>query len=145
MFGKLKLFGTHVSGINLFGQEENVYASIEDDRIKFQSVLDKQKVASLMLDKITSARILTEKEIVEKDKSVVGRAVAGTLLAGPLGAIVGGISGVGSKKKKKNYRVLVINYSDDKSIVILEDKLAANFDKFNKELNKNIVTKELEL
>lgn len=145
MFGKLKLMGTHVGGINVFGQEEVIQATLEDDRIKFNSVTDKNKTASLSYDKINNVGILTEKEIVEQDKSVVGRAVAGTLLAGPLGTIVGGMSGIGNKKKKKNYRILTINYGEGKSIVILEDKWAANFDKFNKEINKYIITKEYEL
>ena len=39
-----------------------------------------------------------EKVFVEKDKSVIGRAVVGGLLLGPVGAIVGGMSGVGTKK-----------------------------------------------
>lgn len=145
MFGKVALIGSHVSGISLFGEEEFIQATIEEEKIQFKSVQDKKKVASLYLDKIHSARILTEKEIVDKNKSVVGRAVAGTLLLGPLGTIVGGMSGIGSKKKKKNYRVLVINYGEGKSIVILEDKWASNFDKFTKILSKNITQKDLEL
>ena len=139
-FFKTVLMGSHVSGINLFGEEEIIQATIEEDNIVFKLVADKKKMAKLSIDKINSVRIFTEKEIIEKDKSVVGRAVAGTLIAGPLGTIVGGISGVGSKKKKKNFRILAINYGEDKSIVLLEDKWAANFDKFSKEINKLIYT-----
>jgi hypothetical protein len=49
-----------------------------------------------------------------KDKSVVGRAVAGGLLLGPLGAVVGGMSGIGTKSKKLDQEsdYLVINYWD---------------------------------
>lgn len=139
-FFKTILMGSHVSGINLFGEEEIIQAIIEDNNIVFKSIADKKKVANLNINKISSVRIFTEKEIIEKDKSVVGRAVAGTLIAGPLGTIVGGISGVGSKKKKKNFRIMTINYGEDKNIVILEDKWAANFDKFSKEINKLIYT-----
>lgn len=39
-----------------------------------------------------------EKIVEEKSKSVVGRAVLGGVLLGPLGAVVGGMSGIGSKK-----------------------------------------------
>jgi len=49
-----------------------------------------------------------------KDKSVVGRAAAGGLLLGPLGAVLGGMSGIGSKSKKfdKETDYLIINYWD---------------------------------
>ena len=132
--------GNHVSGISLYVEDEVIQATIEDKNITFKSVLDKKKVANLNLYKITSARIYTEKEIIEKDKSVVGRAITGTLIAGPLGTLVGGMSGIGNKKKKKNYRILVITYDEDKSIVILEDRWATNFDKFTKDINKLIKT-----
>jgi hypothetical protein len=44
---------------------------------------------------------IEDKEYVyeEKDKSVLGRALVGGLVLGPVGAIVGGMSGIGSKKK----------------------------------------------
>ncbi len=138
LFGKTILMGTHVEGISSYGQEEIIQATIEQDNVLFKSVTDKKKTAKLSLRKINSVRIFTEKEIVEKDKSVVGRAVLGTLIAGPLGTIVGGMTGIGSKKKKKDYRILAITYDSDKRIIILEDKWAANFDKFTKELNKLI-------
>lgn len=137
---KTILMGSHVNGVNLYGEEELIQASIEGDNIIFKSVTDTKKVANLSINKINSVRIFTEKEIIEKDKGVVGRAIAGTFLAGPLGTIVGGISGVGSKKKKKDYRILTITYESDKSVIILEDKWAANFDKFSKEINKLIKT-----
>lgn len=41
------------------------------------------------------------KEITEKDKSVIGRAVVGGLIFGAVGAIVGGMSGIGKKEIQK--------------------------------------------
>ena len=64
----------------------------------------------LALNKIISMDIITKENIEEKQKSVVGRGVAGALLFGPAGAIVGGISGTGTKKTKKSESVLVISY-----------------------------------
>lgn len=42
-----------------------------------------------------------EVQIVEKDKSVIGRAVVGGVLLGPVGAVVGGMSGIGTNKNEK--------------------------------------------
>ena len=45
-----------------------------------------------------------------KDKSVVGRGIVGLAIGGPLGAVLGGMSGVGQKTKNKYY--LLIEYWD---------------------------------
>lgn len=45
---------------------------------------------------------------IEKDKSVIGRSVAGYLIAGPVGSVVGAVSGVGKKKESQQY--LEISY-----------------------------------
>lgn len=50
----------------------------------------------------------TIKEDDFQNKSAIGRAAVGGLLLGPLGAMVGAVSGTGQKKKQKAY--LVINY-----------------------------------
>lgn len=137
---KTILMGNHIEGISLYREEELIQATIEGDDIVFKSVTDKKKIANLSIEKINSVRIFTEKGIIEKDKSVVGRAIAGTFVAGPIGTIIGGMAGIGNKKKKKNYRIFAIVYDTNKTITILEDKWAANFDKFTKELNKLIKT-----
>ncbi len=46
------------------------------------------------------------------NRSVMGRAAVGALILGPLGAIIGGLSGVGSKEKIVDKNYLVINYWD---------------------------------
>jgi|GEM_PF-1774407 len=50
---------------------------------------------------------------IRKDKTVVGRAVVGTIILGPLGAIIGGMFGVGNKYEKSN--VLTIAFWDTKT------------------------------
>lgn len=45
---------------------------------------------------------------VEKDKSVIGRSVAGYLIAGPVGSVVGAASGMGKKQESQQY--LEISY-----------------------------------
>ncbi len=59
---------------------------------------------------IISLKQTSQEDLSKTDKSVIGRAVVGGLILGPLGAIVGGMSGIGSKEKIKNKHYLVINY-----------------------------------
>ncbi len=56
---------------------------------------------------------LTEK----KSKSILGRALVGGLLLGPVGAIVGGMTGIGDKESIKSLKgidnLLLISYTDE--------------------------------
>lgn len=65
---------------------------------------------TLTYNQITSIEMFTENQIKETDKSVLGRALVGGILIGPLGAIIGGISGAETKKKQNNKLFVVINY-----------------------------------
>lgn len=75
-----------------------------------------------------------------KDKSTIGRAVLGGVLLGGLGAIIGGMSGIGTKNVKRYY--LIINYWDIKSkslksISIGCDSSSKRFiDRFNRQKNQ---------
>jgi len=53
---------------------------------------------------IQEAYTPAEYEQITKDKSVIGRAIVGGLLLGPVGAIVGGMSGIGTKTKTKQVK-----------------------------------------
>ena len=68
-----------------------------------------------------------ETEIVNKNKSVIGRAVAGGLLFGGVGAVVGGISGTGTKTKKERHFYFIISYKssagEDKFIQFEDTRL----------------------
>lgn len=63
--------------------------------------------------------------ITQKSKSVVGRAVVGGLLLGPLGAVVGGMSGIGSKNTK------LTDYPDNILTVCFDDSGKENFALFS--------------
>lgn len=49
---------------------------------------------------IISMNAYSETEIKEKNKSIVGRAIVGGILTGGFGAVVGGMTGIGTKKKE---------------------------------------------
>lgn len=87
----------------------------EDEALKIvllKNVFQKTPVNtySISLNKLITVDIVTEENIKEKEKSVVGRGIAGATLFGPVGAILGGLSGTGTKKKKTKTSVFVISY-----------------------------------
>ena len=83
-----------------------ISATLLEDRIEFKQRVGKKQPIYLMLSQITKVGIVNEKQIEEVDKSVVKRAVVGGLLLGPLGAVVGGIDGIGKKEKKTERKFL---------------------------------------
>ena len=50
-------------------------------------------------------------ELVQKPKSVIGRAVVGGVIFGGVGAIVGAASGTGTKTEKKTHLYFIISYT----------------------------------
>jgi len=81
-------------------------------------------------------------EIAEKNKSVIGRAIVGGILTGGIGAVVGGVSGVGTKKEKVTKYYLTLKFWDINireiktitSIGLMTDEFFIN--RFNKEIMK---------
>ncbi|MCG3089146.1 hypothetical protein [Sporosarcina cyprini] len=142
---RLTFVADHIEGLENFKVQErlNVTWEIEEHKLTFASIENKKKSkVNLNLNKVTDVGVATEKEITEKSKSVIGRAAVGTLLIGPLGGIIGGMSGLGNKKKEKDLRVAVINY-DDKQIVLLGNNFSIGMDGFFKQLNKQIQNSNL--
>ena len=63
-------------------------------------------------DQIIDMKFVTHKQLATEKKSVIGRAVVGGVLLGPLAAVVGGMSGIGTKTKKLGNYLFVINFWD---------------------------------
>lgn len=79
-----------------------------------------------------------------KDKSVIGRGVVGLAVGGPIGAVLGGISGVGQKSKNMYYLLIeywdretrepvAISFESKKPFTRLIDSCQKNFQKKNQE------------
>lgn len=84
--------------------------ALYDGHLEMKNMLVKQPV-TLNYSQVTDVYYGAETEIVEKNKSSIGRAVAGGLLFGGVGAVVGAISGTGKKEKKVTKIVLVVSYT----------------------------------
>lgn len=66
---------------------------------------------------IINIQTASKAELAKINKSVIGRAVVGNLIFGPLGAIIGGMSGFGTKDKFLDNQYMIINYWDTKSMI----------------------------
>lgn len=83
----------------------------------------------------------TETKLVQKDKSVIGRAIAGGLFFGGVGAVVGGISGTGQKTKRQYERYLTIAYLHDEETEVRIFKAypgESGIDRIAKAFNKEV-------
>lgn len=135
-----------MDGIDKFAKNEVVTMSFNKEKREVTiSSTDKKRLANLSVDKINIAKFMSETEIKEKSKSVGGRAVVGGILLGPLGALVGGASGVGDKKKKTIRNYIIINYSEDKALSFEIPPMNLNFRKVLAGINENIVQQDIEL
>lgn len=101
-----------IVGIEGFCEEEmtEIHANDEKCGIEFQNKIHKKQNTFLAYNKLKNIEITTETEILEKSKSVIGRAAVGAVVFGPVGAIVGGLSGTGKKEKKKTNIYAIISY-----------------------------------
>lgn len=61
---------------------------------------------------LISLKKTTRSELIKLNKSIVGRAIIGGLVMGPIGAIVGGMTGLEKTEKTIDKCYLVINYWD---------------------------------
>lgn len=110
-----------------------------EDRILIEA---NNRKFEIKLEKIRAAVVKSEEELIVQNKSVVGRALIGTLIVPGLGTIIGGMSGVGTKNKKgKNTHYLILNYIDSRgelAAVTLQDPIRRYIDKLCKNINDSI-------
>nr|DAK37683.1 MAG TPA: hypothetical protein [Caudoviricetes sp.] len=133
-----------ITGLN----NKPVQVSLDD---KLETLVIKERLgkikAGLSYEKIINANVITEKEIIEKNKSVIGRAIVGGVLIGGLGAVVGAMSGLSKKQKAEKHYYMVINYKMEEEIKTLSFEIVGaslHWDIFLKELRKRINTVDIE-
>ena len=101
-----------------------VNVELYEDRLDIKEV---KNSVSLNYSQITDVFYGLQTEITTQSKSVIGRAVAGGLLFGGVGAIVGAVSGTGTKDKKERKFYFIISYTsstgEDKYIQFEDTRL----------------------
>lgn len=141
----------YYEGIDFYSKEIEVTISLDDENNRLTITPKYAKVSPVHLayDQITKCATINNEMVTEKNKSVVGRAIVGGVLTGGLGAIVGGMTGIGSKKKVKKIYYFVINYINKEGdtsvlsfrvdhVILIMDFVKALQDRINK--NKIIGT-----
>lgn len=97
------------------------------------------QLKTLRYNQIQDVVYTSDIETTKKSKSPIGRAIAGGLIFGGTGAIVGAISGTGTKEKKEYRFYLIINYiskdGEDKFLQYEDKSLGAGM-KFYKTLKE---------
>lgn len=117
----------------------SIEVALYDDHLTLKAIGSKLSPIDLSYSKITDVYHGIETEIVEKKKSVIGRALVGDALFGGVGAIVGAVSGSGSKQSKeyKTYFIISYNASDGTDAFLqFEDVRKYKGDKLAKKLQE---------
>ena len=83
--------------------------ALYDDHLEITS-MQKRKLL-LNYDQITDVFYGGKTELIQKPKSVIGRAVVGGVIFGGVGAVVGAASGTGTKTGKKTHLYFIISYT----------------------------------
>ncbi len=96
------------------GKAANLISDKKKGTVTCKQPFKKEPDFILDVDDIESIDILTEEQA--KNKSVIGRAIVGGVLFGGVGAVVGGLSGVGQKKKIRE--ILSIDTMDGKTYLL---------------------------
>ncbi len=133
-----KFSATYIEGLEIITNTSCVIYRFED-KIQIDAKVQKYEIK---LENIRAATVKSEQELIEKDKSVVGRAIIGTLLVPGLGTIIGGLSGIGKKKKKgKRNFYLIINYVDSdgelSTVTFQNNSNNASMNRFCKAINNS--------
>lgn len=103
-------FKLHEAHANL--QPNLMYdVALYDDHLTIKLPFGGKQETDLNYSQITDIFYGVETDIVNVSKSSIGRAVAGGLLFGGVGAVVGAVSGTGTKEKKEHHFYFIISYT----------------------------------
>lgn len=112
--------GSHISEIFMILHDAGsikkgfaVDVSVMDDCLVLRPPLAPKSTMTLPYSQITDVFYGMESELQTKQKSPIARAVAGGLLFGGVGAVVGAVSGIGEKQKTVNKFYFAVSYTDE--------------------------------
>ena len=151
LFGKKKEVTSinliHIDGVSGYGKGTAISINLDDSNkcLTINARVYEKPLVHLSYEQIVDIDAIDEEKIIEKSKSTVGRALAGGILLGPLGAIIGGMSGIGTNKTSSTTYYMIINYkSQDGEIKVLSFKINGGpWSKFIWSVRHRIKTEEI--
>ncbi len=156
LFGKKNKDGnrsvnlSYIDGVEGYNKGTAIALSIDNENqcLTVKPRVFKNPPVHLKFEQITGVNVVSEKDIIEKSKSTVGRAIVGGVLLGRLGAIIGGMSGIGNKQKSETHYYMVVNYmSRDREVKVLSFEIVGaslHWASFVEELRTKINTKNID-
>lgn len=142
----IKLIAKHVDGLPI-ERDEFTQSFIDEDYVVIQHVkliflkFNVLNTYKIKIENIIDTIVASKKEIEEVNKSVIGRGLVGGLVFGPIGAVLGGMSGI-NKTKIQNKLYFVISYNSTEcevkniSIDVNTGTEYGEAKKLSKEINK---------
>ena len=100
----------YLSGLPLLVEQTQCIISLAEEKIIIQTMDNTQKF-ELDFSQIINIQQNTNQQITEKKKSVIKRGIVGDVLMGSTGAIIGGLSGLGTKEQSQIVHDLIIVYT----------------------------------
>ena len=129
-------------GLPCFRREKAVDIAFDDKEQRLK-LTEWESVVYIKYNQIVNFAVLTNKDIQTQHKSVLGRAAVGGILLGGLGAVVGGMSGTGSRTDESIDTYVIFNYhpsdrpEEIETFAVLKF-LTRGFGKFKKLMTKII-------
>lgn len=131
----------HIEGLGIGNVSCKILAY--DDFIQIESLVNSQ-MFKIPAERVRAFVTKSQQEFEELDRSVVGRALVGTLLVPGIGTIIGGMSGLKTKKKKQRSFYLIINFVDAsgelKGVTFQDDLNISRLNSFTNAVNTRLST-----
>lgn len=132
-------YSTKLSYVNHVGGIPHLDKGIKVTLGVRETELDINGTHRLSFKRVTRVQVVRQEELVDKQKSVIKRAVAAGVLLGPLGSVIGGMSGIGTKKETEIQEFLSIDFLDKQgkpdTALFLVDKNEPHLNRFLKDIN----------
>lgn len=136
---KISMYFNHISGLDLDKGFAVSLNKLEDEiLIEYGNGKFQLKIPYSNIVKVNRYTI-TEEEF--KKKSILGRAIVGGVLTGGVGAVIGGMTGIGDKKTTRDVSIVEIEYNNSGSaeIILLEDYIVFGTEKFINSIESKVL------